>query len=209
MKRMRRVRCEDFDRHRTDALILLEVSADEIAAAPKISHVLEAAKIKDPWEYIEGSEQPEARALLAVRARLSKRQAGTLEFEAFCVAAKISPKKALAMLTMEVFDQAGKASALLAASQHPAVTEATIQAALSPLGTPERKMLHLHAEFLPVPKTSIINVRGNHAVIGGEQKNLVLPPVEEGIRRLGDRFNQRAIAPAPVAPVPLIVEDEG
>ena len=178
--------------HWSEALVLLEVTEEQVTNAPRISHVLAVAQL-DPWDYIAGSANPKARSILNARARLTKKQAEGVPFEAYCVAAGVSPQEALALLTVEVFDQSSKASALLAASQHPAVTTATIQAALSPLGTAEKKMLHMHAGFLPLPKTSIVNVHGNHAVIGGEQKNVVLRPVEESVRTLGDRFNQRAL----------------
>lgn len=185
--------------HWSEALVLLEITEEQVATAPKISHVLKAAQMLDNvWDYLEGSSKPQARAIVEARKRLSKPQAKEVPFEAYCVAAQVSPQEALAILTVEVYDQSSKASALLAASQHPAVTTATIQAALSPLGTAEKKMMHQHAGFLPVPKTSIVNVHGNHAVIGGEQKNVVLRPVEESVRTLGDRFNQRALPAAEV-----------
>lgn len=195
--------------HWTEALVLLEISEEQIDRAPKITHVLKAANMLDNvWDYLEGSSKPQARAILEVRSRLNKRQSKDVPFEAYCVAADVSPRDALALLTVEVYDQAGKASALLAASQHPAVTAATVAAAMSPLGTAEKKMLHQHAGFLPVPKTSIVNVHGNHAVIGGEQKNVVLAPVEESVKRLGDRFNSRA-SPQAIDVEPIAVDDEG
>jgi hypothetical protein len=194
--------------HWTEALIMLEISEQQIESAPKISHVLKAAGMLDNvWDYLEGSAKPQARAILEARSRLNKKQAKEVPFEAFCVAADVSPKDALALLTVEVYDQASKASALLAASQHPNITQATIEAALSPLGTAEKKMLHQHAGFLPVPKTSIVNVHGNHAVIGGEQKNVVLRPVEESVRTLGDRFNSRAL-PQPAEAIPVLDVEE-
>jgi len=188
---------EEPEPHWSEALVFLEITEEQVTHAPKVSHVLQAAQI-EPWDYLAGSANPKARAILGARARLSDKQANGVPFEAYCVCAGVSPQEALAILTVEVFDQSSKASALLAASQHPAVTTATINAALSPLGTAEKKMLHQHAGFLPVPKTSIVNVHGNHAVIGGEQKNVVLRPVEESVRALGDRFNQRAL-PGPTS----------
>lgn len=185
--------------HWSEALVMLEVTEEQVATSPRISHVLEVAGMLDSvWDYLAGSGNAKSRAILSARSRLTKKQSEGVPFEAYCVAAGVSPQEALALLTVEVFDQSSKASALLAASQHPAVTTATIQAALSPLGTAEKKMLHQHAGFLPVPKTSIVNVHGSHAVIGGEQKNVVLRPVEESVRTLGDRFNSAKQITAPV-----------
>ncbi len=184
--------------HWTEALIILEVTEEQVTRAPKISHILKESGIADVWDYLRGSSKPQARALVDARFRrgLTDKQAAMLPFEAFCVAADVSPQDALGLITSEVFDQSSKASALLAATQHPAVTRATIEAALSPLGTPEKKMLHQHAGFLPVPKTSIVNMYGANATAVVEQKNFVLRPVEESVRTLGDRFNARQLPAA-------------
>lgn len=195
--------------HWTEALTRLEITEEQITKAPKISHVLRAANMLDNvWDYLEGSGKAQARQILEMRDRLSIKLRDGVPFEAYCVAANVRPQDALALLTVEVFDQASKASALLAASQHPAVTEATIMAALSPLGTAEKKMLHQHAGFLPVSKNTIVNVRGDGTVIGGEQKNVLLRPVEESVRSLGDRFMQSRQLSAPIEEESIIDAEE-
>ncbi len=208
-KRGNSKKTEGASPHWTEALVLLEITEDNLAKAPKITHVLKAANMLDNvWDYLEGSGKAPARQILEMRDRLNMAQRKNLPFEAYCVAANVRPQDALALLTVEVFDQASKASALLAASQHPAVTEATIIAALSPLGTAEKKMLHQHAGFLPVSKNTIVNVRGDGTVIGGEQKNVMLRPVEESIRSLGDRFMESKLLPQAIDVEPLTVDDD-
>lgn len=192
--------------HWTEALIMLEISEDQVARAPKISHVLKAAgMLNNVWDYLEGSAKPQARAVLDARSRLNKKQAEQMPFEAYCISAGVLPQEMLALLTVEVYDQANKAGVLLAATQHPAVTQATIAAALTPLGTAEKKMLLTHAGFLPVPKTSIVNMYGANSTAVVEQKNVVLRPVEESVRTLGDRF---MAAKQITAPVETILEAE-
>jgi hypothetical protein len=94
------------------------------------------------------------------------------------------------------------------------VVEEAVGQALTPAGTREREMVLKHTGFLPTPKTSIVNVRGNNAVVGGNQTNLaVLPPVEDTVRRMSDRFLEMAPAaplalPAPAKVVDVEEEDE-
>lgn len=209
MKRGNTKKDAELRPHWTESLSRLEITEEQITKAPKISHVLKAANMLDNvWDYLEGSGKAQAREILEMRDRLSMKLRKDVPFEAYCVAAGVRPQDALALLTVEVFDQASKASALLAASQHPAVTEATIAAALSPLGTAEKKMLHQHAGFLPVSKNTIVNVRGDGTVIGGEQKNVLLRPVEESIRTLGDRFMESKLLPQAIDVETVTADDD-
>jgi len=200
---------EELKPHWTERLVLFDVTEEEFIKSAKISHVLRSAQmLESVWDYLEGSSNPKARAILEVRDRFTLRQREDIPFEVYCIAAKIRPQDILPVLVVEVYDQASKVSALLAASQHPAVTEATMAAALSPLGTAEKKMLHQHAGFLPVSKNTIVNVRGDHAMIGGEQKNVVLRPVEESVRMLGDRFLSSKTLPQPIDVESVTVDDD-
>lgn len=199
----------ELEPHWTERLILFNVTEEEYVKSPKISHVLKAAgMLESVWDYLEGSSKPQARALLDIRDQFPMNRQEGVPFEVYCLAAKIRPQDILLILTAEVFDQASKVSALLAASQHPLVTEATIQAALSPLGTAEKKMLHQHAGFLPISKNTIVNVRGDNAVIGGEQKNVLLRPVEESVKMLGDRFNSSKALPQAIDVETITVDDD-
>ena len=175
-----------------ESYILLDVDPDEVASQPKIEHLFrDIGGVIRVFEYLEGSEEPEARRILEARNRLSVRQAAVLPFEAFCVAAKVPTKKAFGVISQEVMEQGAKASALIARARHPEVVQYTVEQALTPAGTQERKMLHLAAGMLPQPK-------GNVTVFGGvaidsrnQQVNVsVLPPVEDSAKRLADRFGE-------------------
>lgn len=74
-------------------------------------------------------------------------------------------------------------------------------------------MLLKHSGFVPVPKTSFVNIKGGHNLIGdGQQTNqtlAVLRPIEETVRSISDRFNEHA-ALGPASNVPTFdVESDG
>jgi hypothetical protein len=102
-------------------------------------------------------------------------------------------------------------SKLIAAVHHPEIVEATIQAAKGPFGMPDRKMLHDHMGFLPLPKGQTINIDASSKtlVAGGkvmiEDATIGLPSFEqdaiEGAQVIrGDaamgKVGQKAIGPA-------------
>lgn len=155
------------------------------------------------WEYISGSDDPDARKILEARSLVPAATADWVPFEAYCLAAGVATKKAFGIVAQEVADQSGKAAALLARANHPDVVSFTVEQALTAEGTAERRMLHQSQGFLPMPKSNILNVYGNAAI---DQRNqsanvAVLPPVEDSVRRLHDRFGEMIIESAP--PVPL------
>ena len=192
-----------------DAYLVLDVKQADVDRVPKIAHLLRDSGILDRvFEYLEGSEEPEARRLLDARARVSGSLAAILPFEAYCVAAGVTTKKAFAVISGEVMDQSAKASALLARSKHPEVVAYTIDQALTPAGAQERKMLHQSAGFLPMPKGNV-NMFGNVSIDASTktQNVAVLPPVEDAVKRMADRFGEMPQVAAPV--VEMEEEDEG
>lgn len=191
-----------------DAYLVLDVKASDVQAVPKIHHLLrDSGVLGKVFEYLEGSEEPEARKILDARHRVSDSLASVLPFEAFCVAAGVTTKKAFAIISGEVMDQSAKASALIARSKHPDVVQYTIDQALTPAGTQERKMLHQSAGFLPMPK-SAVNMFGNVSIDNSvrTQNVAVLPPVEDGVKRMADRFGEMILVGP--AEIPSIEEEE-
>lgn len=185
---------------RGEAYALLGVDPGDVAASPKIEHMLkDGGVLKDVWRYLGGSDEKDARAILAARDSLSTAHAAALPFEAFCLAAGVPPKKAFGIITAEVFDQNEKASLLLASARHADVVNATVSAAVQPHGSSERKMLLQHSGFVPSPSVNV--AIGKNAVIGNQTNSqtnqvAVLPPVEDFARRMSDRFNEVHTLPA-------------
>ena len=198
-----------------EACDILGIKRTDYAGVPKIEGLLrEAGVFARVWDYLAASDDEIALALIAKRRCLTQSQVNSLPFEAFCVAAKIETKRALAIITSEVFSQTEQTSLLMASAAHPDVVKATIEAAKHPTGSKERSMILSHSGFVPVPKTSVVNIHGGKNVFGGAQQNTetvaVLPPIESVVRSISDRFNEshQLAAPAEDAILDGDVEDE-
>lgn len=174
---------------------ILEIDEESVRKVPKIEHLFRGIGGKQKvFEYLEGSEEPEARKILDLRDRLSQHEANALPFEAFCVAAGIPVKKMFGIISQEVMEQSAKATALLAKARHTEVVQATIENALLPTGDKDRKMLHQAEGFVPVPKNSVTNIYGNQTIDARTQQKIdvaILPSVEDGVRAISDRFNDQ------------------
>ena len=182
----------DFDDFASEALALLEVTQEQLDGVPKIEHMFRGiGGTPKVFEYLEGSEEPEARALLSFRARLTERHIAAVPFEAFCIAAGVTTKRMFGIISQEVMDQGEKMTKLLAKASHPQVVQATINNALMPFGEADRKMLHQNAGFVPVPRTSVTHFHGDVDARTQTQNIAVLPPVEDSVKRLNDRFNEQ------------------
>ena len=197
---------------RTDSIELacydrLGVTPEAVAALPQIRHVLaESGVLRLVWDFLLGSDDPSARALLEARSTLNKTQQAKCPIEALCLAAEVPPRKALEVIMGAVWEQSSKAGDLLYAANHKNVVQAALNTALVPgkEGTKERENLFKHASFVPVNKNTVVFGTQNNI---GQQTNQVaiLPPVEDRVRRLSERFN------AGEAPVALLapIQDEG
>ena len=196
-----------------EGLIRLEVTPEDLDNCPKIEHLFKGIGGRQQvFEYLSGSEEPDARKILDLRKRLSGKQIAAVPFEAYCLAAGISPKKMFGIVAAEVLDQEAKAKQIMVAAKHTQVVEATIESALDPeFGSADRRMMHQATGFVPVPKNSITHIHGNQTIDQRSQATMiaVLPPVEDTVRRLADRFNDRVLdIKALPAPAPIEEEDE-
>lgn len=196
-----------------EAWARLGISPEEVSAQPQVSHILKkvGGKMKI-LEFLRGSSEPEARKILALVDDLGAVGGWTkLPMEAFAVAAGLSTRRFLELVSGEVFMQSGQSSALLAAAAHPKVVDRTVKDALEPGAVGSQKLLHQHAGFLPQPKTQFVSMSGGTLVSGDQKSQTVnvtqaLPALEDGVKRLSDRFNrglgQRAL------PEPEILDAE-
>ena len=175
-----------------NALDKLEVTREAVANVPAIGHILKSAAV-DPWPYLEGSEDVNARRLIATRRKMTLTEFRHSTIEAICLSAGVPTKQALSVIMAEVFQQSGRAAELLYAANHQGVVQATIDNAKTPFGASDRKLLLQHQGFAPVPKTNIVKIFGGQNVLGGAQTNqtAVLAPMEDKAKRLQDRFNER------------------
>lgn len=206
---------KDTEDYRAEAMILLDVKQEDLDASPKIEHLFRGiGGVPKVMEYLSGSEEPEARLILGLAAKLSGRQRQAVDFEAYCLAAKITPKKMFGIISAEVADQSERAAALINKASRWEVVEATVTSAKTPLGVKDREMLHKANQFLPTPKNTFTLVRGDQVNDNRQQIAVaVLPPLEDGIKRSSNRFNEiiaervKAL-PAAVEVADLLDEEE-
>jgi hypothetical protein len=179
----------------------LEITEAAVESLPKIRHLCKpvgnCAAILD---YLSHSEEPEAVAVCQKAKAVPRTTLAVVPIEALCAAAGVSPKKLFGIIAQEVSDQSAKATALMSKAMHPRVLEATIDAALLPDGTADRKIIHQAEQYLPVPKTSVTFAK--HIDARTQTQNVaILRPLEDSMKRLSDRFLE--IAP----PAPVIQEE--
>lgn len=195
-------RKEDY---RFEALTLLDVSEEQLMTTPKIEHLFKAIGGKENvMEYLAGSEEPEARAVVTLAAKLNRDQANAIPFEAYCIAADITPKKLFGVIATEVADQSEQAMRLLSKARRAEVVQAAIDSALLPLGAGDRKLILQAEGYAVVPKNTVIN--GNVDNRTQTQNVAILPSVEDGVRRLSDRFN--TMEPPAMIAAPVILEGD-
>jgi hypothetical protein len=175
---------------------VLGVTAIDVALVPRIEHLFRGLGGKQKvFEYLAGSEEKEARAIVELRAKVTPDQARVLPFEAFCVAAGVTTKRMFGLIQEEVFAQSRVAAAILKDSSIPHIVECTVRQAKTIAGTQEKRMLLQSGGVLPLPKTVVMPVYGNLNVDQSQKTQVnqyaVLPPVEQAVQRLSDRFNER------------------
>jgi hypothetical protein len=175
----------------------LGVKEKDVKQAPIITHILNElpGKTKKAIEFLRGSSEPEARKWLAVYDSMAVSFRSLVPFEAFCLAANLTTKRVLELITGACFEQSANVSSLIAKAEHPAVVKATVRAAKKPGGDSDRKMLHLHEGFVPVPKTSVVNVQGDlNANTDNRIQSVSITTIDginDRIKRVANRFNDR------------------
>ncbi len=180
-----------------EALRRLGVEWLEVRRIQNISAVLKECGPKEQWwEWIRNARGPEADKINDLILHVTEGDLEFLSIEALCVAAEVEPHKLLAQIIETVVDNSRRAALLIAAIKMPTVVARTAEIALTTGGGQERKMLLQHSEFLPLPKTTVVNSRHTHidASHGKTIQNaLSFSAPENSIRRLTDRFNEQII----------------
>jgi hypothetical protein len=109
-------------------------------------------------DYAHFSEEKKIKAVCEMWDSRSKSDKGVLQVTDLCAAADVPFKALLSEVTAIMFEQNSDLSRIIAAVNHPEIVAKTIKFAKTKAGVADRKMLHDHANFTPVPKgTTIIN----------------------------------------------------
>lgn len=187
-----------------DAFALLEVTADQVADDLQISHITKVVgDTQTLLDFLKGSNEKEAKAIVEQARKLNKTQIGAVPIEALCVAGNVPTKKLLEVLMGAVAEQGAIATQLLSKAAHPKVVQATVDAALLPDGSNDRRMLHQAEGFVPIPKTSITVNRTTNIDNRTQTQVAVLPALDDSVKKMTDRFIEAV--PVPQLPAP---EDE-
>ena len=101
-----------------------------------------------PLDYLQFSEDPDARKVLEVYRSVPESYRRLLRPEDFCHAAGVSPWRVLECITVAAVRQAAQGAAILAAVLHPRVVEKTIERALRDEGIHDRVVIHKATGFL-------------------------------------------------------------
>ncbi len=183
----------------------LGIDPDKLNQTPKITHILAKlpgkrghAGIQAAIEFLRGSDNDDARKFISLWDDMPMSIRQILPFEAFCLASDITTKRMLEIITGACFEQSDQATSLIAATAHPEIVRATIQAAMVPRGFQDRKMLHLNKGFLPVSKnqTTILSGKQNSYQINSNNQQTTytigeVVGIEKRQERIADRFNER------------------
>lgn len=184
----------------TRCLDRLGVTPEKIRSVPQISHIIKQMStgkgktrrrgIDVVIDYLRGSEDEDAKKFLDVFDSVPIKARKAAPIEAFCIAAHITTKRIWEVIQGSIFEQSSKLASTMADLAHPEIVEATIKGAKNVrYGGGDRKMMHLHQNFLPVPKTTIIGkalIQDNRDQ--SQNTTVNLPPVTSTIKGMSDRF---------------------
>lgn len=188
---------------------LLEVTQDQAGSLSQITHILKKSNVlPELIDFLRGSSDLMAKAYLRRFDSLSTQHQKITPVEAICAAEGLDTVKFLGVITEATFTQTRMTSELMAATAQPDVIQATVESALTRDGDKDRKMLHLHSGFVPVPKTQIVSMPGARIDARTQtQQTIVLPTAEADVKRMSDRFNQKLLENPPEVVIEAEFED--
>jgi hypothetical protein len=167
------------------------VTAKQIAQQPKMTKALgHLGGLDVAAEYLRGCEDPEAVKFIEVYDSVFEVR-DFLEYEGICAAAGVSGKKLFGIIAAEAAVDSEYAVSIITSVKMPEVVAMTAELAMLPQGHRERTLMAKASGYLPKPKGSQTNIQINNANAGGRQgggPNMQLPPFDQDIRELGERF---------------------
>jgi len=99
-----------------------------------------------------------------------------LKLEALCETAGIPSSEFLGSTIAAIYSRNVDIGKMIAAASHPKVVEATVENAQTRNGFMDRKMMHDHMGFLPLPKGMNINIdNSKKTLVAGGQSDLSRP----------------------------------
>jgi len=102
-----------------------------------------------PFSYLEHSNEPDARKVLAACESVPASYRQLLPPEAFCQAAAVPPKRVLLMIAIVIVEEGGRLTDVRAAMRQARVLDKTFEKALQDDGWRERLMIHKATGAVP------------------------------------------------------------
>lgn len=188
----------------------LEVEPEQLQRHPTITPIIISSldSIERAIEYLRGSDSKEAMELIRLWDIGSKKEHSIIPFEAYCLAAKSTPKQMIGILMEAVVEDGDRASEMMLAAAKSEVVKAVIIEARRPRGSEERRIILQNRGVLPSPKNQVFNNFGSISQDNRKQvANVSVGQLDEDNDKVSlavERYNaDRASGPAPV-PVEVI-----
>lgn len=171
----------------------LGVTREEVAKQPIITTVLKegVGGVDKGIEYLRTSSEPDATKFLRVYDELPNSHRVILPIEAFALAANITTKRVLELITGACFEQSSSVAELISKSAKPKLVQVSVKAGMKLKNFEDRKMVLQHEGYAPLPKTQVVNVSGGVNTDNRIQSVSIneLGGVEKAMSRVNDRFN--------------------
>lgn len=174
-----------------------KVTPAMIAKQPKFTNVWEqVGGFSVAAEYLRGSEDPDAVKFMEVYDRVPIDEHDFLEFQGFCAAAGVSGKNIFGIIASEMAVESEQKIGMISAIKAPDVINTILEVAQTPDGHRERAIVAKASGYLPRPKGSSLIIN-NGKMVAGNAVTVNLPPFDQDIRELGERFQEMGSAKAP------------
>lgn len=177
----------------------LGVSEEDIAKIPKISHIISKLKGGRPQaiDFLRHSEAEEAKEFFTVYESIPQYLSELLPVEAFCFAARIDSRVICTLIFEQAQNQTQQAARMMTAANLEEIVEAGIGVAKTPEGVKDRENLLKATSFLPVPESMRISINASASASAAATAKAAaiatLPPAEDTIKRMSNRFTERFI----------------
>lgn len=197
------------------ALERLDVDPEVLQKHPQITPVLikGMGSIDKVIECLRGSAAKEAIELLKVWDASTKKDRKLVCFEAFCLAAKTTPKVMIGIIMQALIVESSITTEMLLASAHAEVVKTTIKLAKKTKGVDERKVILQNRGTLPAPKNQIFNNYGSLNQDNRKQTAVSVSQLDDDNDKIGeavDGFNaRRQIRASEPVEAEVVEEDNG
>lgn len=162
------------------ARLRLGVTPEMMKGVPLITPLLKhVGGIDECLDALRGDDSPDALAFVEKWDSISKSDLDRVSVEEICVAAGLTTRRLVEVITGALMQQARDATKLIVAAAQPGIVAKTAKMALTDFGNQDRDTFHKATGFLPQPKGTSINLNQlNQSGLPapGDKEEKALPP---------------------------------